>query len=255
MVVKKRATFLSLAAIVSIIFSVLAVASANESDALLRQLSRERPNAFVSDYAGVFSHDERAQLEGFLNGLNRQKSIELAVVTLQSLKGGEINDFANRLFEAWGIGKKERDTGILLITAINEKKIRIETGYGIEPLITDAAAGKILQDAILPFFKQEEYANGLISGAYAIGAKVGYKPGSMPQPQKKTEVSPGRNLLSLLFLFLFVIFAIRHPFLAMLLLSGAMHGRGGSYSSGGFGGGFGGFGGGLSGGGGATRGW
>ena len=226
-------------------------------DELLNKLGKQRPAQLVSDYAGVLSRAQASSLESLLLDLERTTGAQVAVVILPSLEGGQIDDFANHLYERWGIGKKGEDNGALLLVALKDRKVRIEVGYGLEGILPDAKAGRIADKAILPAFRQNRYAEGVIGGAYAlaqvIAADAGVElTGGRPVVHAESRGRKGSPLLGLLFLILFIPLMIRHPFLAILLLSG---GRGGGFSGGGFGGGFGGFGGGLSGGGGASRSW
>ncbi len=220
------------------------------SDQLIETL---KPQGLVSDYAGVFSSREKSELTAQLNGLRQTTGIEVAVVALDSLRGGQLEDFATRLYEKWGIGQKGRDNGVLLLAVIQDRKMRIEVGYGLEGVLTDAEAGRIRDADIIPYFKQNKYAMGLTRGALAIAEQVAdgefYAKKIPPQVKKKAKPNV---LVRLLVFAVFIVIFIKNPFLAMLLLSG---GRGGGGQSGGFGGGFGGFGGGMSGGGGASGSW
>jgi uncharacterized protein len=238
---------------------VLAVAQQIASDELIESL---QPQGYVSDYAGVFSGADKRDLEALLSEVERKTDVELAVVALPSMQGGQIEDFAVRLYERWGIGKKGTDEGALLLTAIEDREVRIEVGYGLERLITDARAGRILDQYVIPRFKQGDIASGLIAGARAMAAMVAEDAGvaltgggGPPPRPARGESSLLAGVFKFILIVVFVLFFIRHPFLALLLLSGG-RGGGGVSGGGGFGGGgFGGFGGGLSGGGGASRGW
>ena len=235
-----------------LVFSVTAFGSA--SDRLLRSL---KPEGLVSDYAGVFSRSQERELEGQLQQFEQQTSIEIAVVSLKTMKGGDIDDFGNRLFEQWEIGKKGKDNGVLLLAVIQDRKVRIEVGYGLEGVLPDGAAGRIRDADIIPYFKQGDYAAGLTRGALAIATRVSegaYKTDNMPpspRPVKKKKSLLDTFFSIIFFLVLAVIF-VRHPMLFFLLLSSG-GGGGGRRSGGGFGGG--GFGGGMSGGGGASGSW
>lgn len=227
-----------------------------ESDTLLESL---KPQGYVSDYAGVMNANLRRSLEGRLRELEQKTSAQIAVVTLRSLKGGEIRDFANRLSERWGVGRKGKDNGVLILTSLEDRKIWVEVGYGLEGILPDARVGRILDQAVLPEFRHGRHGGGLARGALTIagviaensGATLG---GAVVPPDSRRSRRPGAgNLLYLLFLlFLF----LRRPLLGMFLPLGMGAGfpRGG-YGGGFSGGGFGGFGGGLSGGGGAGRSW
>lgn len=230
-----------------------------ESDQYLQSL---KPAGLVNDYANVFTSAQKSSLESLLQELKQKSSAQIAVAAIRSTKGVEIDDFANRLFEQWGIGQKGKDNGILLLAAIEDRKARIEVGYGLEGAINDALAGRILRADVFPSFKQGNYANGLTQGAVTLASLVAKEAGitlsgntyntrrNTPRDGRKPSLLGG--IFQFILLIGFVIFAIRHPFLALLLLSG---GRGGGFRGGGFGGGGGGFGGGMSGGGGASGGW
>jgi uncharacterized protein len=233
--------------------------SAAQSDALLEQLAFR---GLVNDFAGVMGPEE-PPLEALLRELEQKTGAQVAVVTLSSLEGGEISDFSNRLFERWGIGQAGEDNGVLLLAAIEDRQVWIEVGYGLEPLIPDARAGRVLDEAVLPSFRQEQYGPGLAAGAASLALLVANESGVeltgrlTPQPVATETPSPFAGLLRLLVLFVVVLLFIRNPWLAfMLLSSGRMSGGfgGGGFGRGG-GGGFGGFGGGMSGGGGAGRSW
>lgn len=225
-------------------------------DALLDKLDREKTPGYVFDYARVITPADRAAIEQALRRAEARTTAEVKVVTLPSLQGGEINDFANRLFERWGIGKKDKDNGVLLLAAINDRKMRIEVGYGLEPILPDAAAGRLLDSVVLPAFRVENYSQGLRAGAEAIAnAIISKEPYNAPASPAQYEPPPPGVLHRVFNVFLFIVFLailIRFPALGWILLGGS----GGGRSGGGFGGfGGGGFGGGLSGGGGASRGW
>ena len=230
--------------------------AATDSDKLLAKL---QPRGYVSDYAGVFSRQERDRLEAVLAELETRTGAQTAVVVLPSIEGGEINDFANRLYEQWGIGKKGKDNGALLLAAVKERKTRIEVGYGLEGVIPDARAGRIIDQHVLPAFKRGRYADGLTAGAFTLAqliaadANVTFSGRYAPSPGRPAQARRGVSWLHILFFIIMIPVIIRHPWLLFFMLNSG--GRGG-YSGGGFGrGGFGGFGGGLSGGGGASRGW
>lgn len=222
-------------------------------DQLLTSL---RPAGYVNDFAGVMNASDRTAVTRILTELKQKSGAEISVVSLTSLDGGQIDDFATRLFERWGIGQKGKDNGILLLAAMKERRVRIEVGYGLEGALPDAAAGRLIDQYIVPAFRKGDYSGGLKNGALALASIAAQEAGveltGVPTFQVRQE-RRGFSLFQLLFLLFFIPFAIHHPFLAMMLLSG---GRGGYRGGGGFSGGsFGGFGGGMSGGGGASRGW
>ncbi|MDV2989486.1 MAG: TPM domain-containing protein [Dehalogenimonas sp.] len=126
------------------------------------------PQGFVSDFAGVIDADTRSALENRLTILSQETGAEIAVVTIASLEGDTIENYAVRLFEAWGIGQADADNGVLFITAVADHKVRIEVGYGLEPIITDGRAGRILDDYVLPSFRVDDYAAGIADGVAAL---------------------------------------------------------------------------------------
>lgn len=219
----------------------------------------ERPAGHVTDQAQVLNDSTERQVEMILTDLEQKTSAEVAVVTVTSLEGGTVDDVANRLFESWKIGKKGQDNGVLFLIAPTERKMRIEVGYGLEGLITDAKAGRLLDEIVLPSFRQGQLSHGVAMGAFAIAQIIAQDKGvqltggAPPRSQAKRPASMLEKIFGFLFLILIAMVFIRHPFLFLLLMSGR---GGGGWSGGGFGGGgFGGFGGGGSGGGGASRGW
>lgn len=153
----------------------VAAEAAIGSDALLAKLAAG--TNLVHDPAGVFSAGQKSDLESFLREAERSTSAEIAVVALASLEGGDIDDFATRLFAQWGIGKKSRDNGLLLLAAIEDRKIRIEVGYGLEGVLPDARTGRILDEHVIPEFKEQRYAEGLIAGAVVLAHVVAHDAG------------------------------------------------------------------------------
>lgn len=227
-------------------------------DPLLKSL---HPSGHVNDFAGVMRFADRAETENILTELEQKSGAQVAVVTLKSLDGGQIDDFSTRLFEQWKMGQKGKDNGLLLLAVMDERKVRIETGYGFESVLPDAFAGRLIDQYIVPAFRNGDYSGGLRSGAVALAAVAasasGVELSGVPNPSRYTHAAQGHRgggILQIIFFVLMVIAIIRHPWLLLFMLSGG--GGGGRSRGGGFGGGgFGGFGGGMSGGGGASRGW
>lgn len=224
-----------------------------------------KPQGHVNDFAGVITKNTRGSLESLLSALAARTGAEIAVVTLPALNEEPIENVAVDLFQEWGIGQKGKDNGLLFLVAPNDRKMRIEVGYGLEPILPDGLTGRILDSYVVPEFKKGDLNTGIQNGTVALVQVLAkyydvnpeeislpkLAQASSPQPQKDSLLS---KLFRLGFIIFLVILFIRHPSLFLALLLSGM-GGGGGRSGGGFGGGFGGFGGGGSGGGGSSRSW
>lgn len=126
------------------------------------------PRGFVNDFANILSSAARQNLEQKLTQLEQDSTIEITVVTVESLGGTTIEEYAVKLFENWQIGKKDQDNGVLLLIAPNERELRVEVGYGLEPVLTDSQAGRIIRNIITPEFKKGDYDTGVVNGVAAI---------------------------------------------------------------------------------------
>ena len=179
---------------------------------------------------------------------------QVVVATIASLDGETIENYGYQLGRYWGIGQKGKDNGLLLIIAPNDHKVRIEVGYGLEPVITDAISSEIIQGIILPDFRAGNMEKGVVDGTHAVlsilsGKSLSEFPGYAAHPESVTvQLSDGQALLMLLGFIFFLWFCSRHPLLAMFLLSNNRYGssRMDSGWSEGFSGGGGSFGGGGS---------
>lgn len=145
-----------------------------------------KPVGYVNDFAGVIPDEVRSSLEDALRQTEQETSVEAVLVTVPDLGGSTIEEYAVRLFEEWQIGKKGEDNGVLLILAVEERKVRIEVGYGLEPYITDGRAGRILDESVIPDLRQDNFALGLARGALAIRTALdesGYTSGEPPRAE------------------------------------------------------------------------
>jgi uncharacterized protein len=122
----------------------------------------------VHDFAVALSPEARMQLESLAQAVERDTSAQLAIVTVKSLDGKTIDEYATELFNKWGIGRADVNNGILLIWAPNERDVRIEVGRGLEPLFTDSLCGDILDEQVIPHFKKDEFDAGIKAGAEKI---------------------------------------------------------------------------------------
>jgi uncharacterized protein len=230
-----------------------------------------KSQGLVNDFANVISPQYEQRIAQVTGELLKKTGVPVVVVTVPDIGGEDYSEYANRLYAAWGIGKKGEDRGVLIFVTLKERKMRIETGYGIEGLIPDGLAGEIRDQYIIPYLKQNQFGEGLLNGTLAIASIIAKDAGVSLTGQGpiKRPVKTRSGLSSLVFfvLFLLVLFSMGRrrgglwPLL-LLLFMGRGGGHGGGYGRGGFGGsfgsfggGFGGFGGGLSGGGGAGGGF
>jgi len=224
------------------------------------------PQGAVSDYAGVIPSEYRTRMENLSREVLQKTGTSVVVAVQPTLGEEDLNDYTNRLYSAWGIGKKGQDKGVLIFLAVKERKLRIETGYGVEGILPDGLVGEIMDRYMLPHLGQGDYGLGLYNGVYAVSSVIAKDAGVQltGTPIRSTQRRDARGRgqpLSLLSWVLIVAVALlllltpqgraMLPWILFLLLSGS--GRGGGGFGGFGGGGFGGFGGGSSGGGGAGR--
>jgi len=187
----------------------------------------------------------------------------LVVVTMETIGDADVPTYVNQLYQTWGIGKKGEDKGVLIFLALKERRIRIETGYGVEGILPDGRVGEILDTYVVPFLKEGQYGKGLYNALAAVSDVIAKDANVELTGELKVYRPPRRRVRRIglfpLFIIIFILFSFlrrgRRGILPLLILS-SMGGRGGFGGGfGGFGGGFGGFGGGMSGGGGAGRGF
>ena len=164
-----------------------------------------QPAGFVNDFAGIVKEEERAQLESKLERFRNDSSNEIAVVTIQSLEGDTIENFAVRLFEDWGIGGRENDNGILLLVAVQDRKVRIETGYGLEGALPDAVAFQIISKTLGPAFGEGDYYGGI---SRAIDDIIAATQGEYEAPQEPSGLLRKVNLETLFWLMIFIFYAV-----------------------------------------------
>jgi uncharacterized protein len=220
----------------------------------------------VVDDAGIINPPTRASIEAKAKELEDKSGIQLVVATVKSLEGGDIESFANQLFRSWKLGEAKKNNGVLLLVAPNERKVRIEVGYGLEGTLTDALSSVIISSAIVPRFKSGDYSTGIERGVDGIIAVLTTDAAEWHAKAKVRQDSPSGNgfpIILFIVLVIVVIYLIRNAGPP----GAGPGGRGGViFMPGGFGGGFGGGGGGFdgggfsggggsSGGGGASGGW
>jgi uncharacterized protein len=146
----------------------------------------------VVDDAHVLSPEVQASLSGKLQALEQKSGDQLVVVTLPSLQGLEIEDYGYQLGRAWGIGQKGKNNGALFIVAPAEHKVRVEVGYGLEPVLTDALTSVILQTRVLPRFRAGDVSGGVVAGTDALVEQLGLDPQTAEANAKAAEVRAAR---------------------------------------------------------------
>lgn len=232
-----------------------------------------KPQGYVSDFAHVLDPQSRAQLETYCGRVEQATGVQMALVTIDSLEDAPIEDFTNTLFRKWGVGKKGKDEGIMLLLAVKDRRDRIEVGYGLEPILPDGFDGSILR-AIVPQLRQGAYGSAMFAAADQMGSRIAAAKGvsldfALRPLQRTGPARPGLPFPVIVIGIILLLLIMRGGgggFLTGLLLGNLMGrggggsgwgggGFGGYDSGGGGGGGFGGFGGGDSGGGGASGGW
>jgi uncharacterized protein len=239
------------------------------------------PNKLVSDFSDILSPQEEAYLENLLLDYADTTSTQISIVTVATTGGDNINLITAEIAAKWKIGQEGKDNGCLIMVASGDREISIQNGYGLEPYLTDFTTKQIIETDILPYFKQQDYYNGLLAGAKSIFEVLqGTYEGN--GGRNSGSSSGKKNFGKLLVLIIFILIYLsrsnkggggrsggfRVGPLWWLLSSGGYtmrgrghstggYGRGGGFSGGGFssGGGFGGFGGGGFGGGGASGSW
>jgi uncharacterized protein len=221
------------------------------------------PQGRVSDYAGALTVDQRRNLEEKLARFEEETTNQVAVVIIPSLAGDSLEDYSIRLAEKWRLGHQGKDNGVILLIVMQDRKIRIEVGYGLEGRLPDSLAGEIIRQEIASRFRQGQFYQGIEAGVDAIMAatKGEYRPAA--------RTGRGGGALSWIWVVLFVLFLLaaagnfrrRPPYSrrGSRFMVGGPFWWGGGFGGGGFGGGS--FGGGFSGGGGgfggggASGGW
>lgn len=236
-----------------------------------------KPQGYVSDFANVVDPASKSQLETYCTTVESSTGVQMALVTIPSLESEPIEDVANTIYRAWGVGQKGKDEGVLLLLVINDHRNRLEVGYGLEPILPDGFAGSVLRE-MRPALRQQHYGEAFMAAAETIGTTVAKTKNvtltaQLPRRLRSTPADsiPWPAIIGGIFILLFL-FRAGGPrgygggggggFLPGLILGNLLsRGSWGGRGSGGFGGpdsgdgGFGGFGGGDSGGGGASSDW
>lgn len=163
----------------------------------------------VTDLAGILTTEQVSGLEAGLKNLEDTDSTQIALLIVPSLEGDPLEDFSERVATAWKLGGKGRDNGALLLIAMKERSVRIEVGYGLEATLTDALSRRIIENEIIPAFREGDYHGGIKAGLDAMTQTVRgeYSASSRPRKGQSGDPSPFRFLIFLLFPLLWVVSA------------------------------------------------
>ena len=219
------------------------------------------PDHRINDYAGALSAAERTRLEDQLRSRERESSNQIVVAVFRSLEGGSLEDYSIRLAQAWRIGQKGLDNGVIFLVFIDDRKMRLEVGYGLESRLTDALSSQILREVVAPRFREGKIGEGIAAGLTAIEQAIA---GTYHAQPARARGGGGQGLMGGILLFIVVagLFSIIIPALAKshvrrqgwtggsrgwggpIVFPGGWGGGGGGGGGGDFSGGGGGFGGG-----------
>ena len=210
---------------------------------------------YVNDGAGVLDESTRAKLEAFLDQLEKKTGAEFAILTIPTTAPEDPDAYKVRVFKTWGIGKDEEDNGLLMLLALEERKLRFETGYGLEGTLPDGLESRIFRNEMAPKFREGDFAGGIVAGTLACAARIAAEKGVTlewnGEELRYSSLGGRRGLNPALIAFAVIVIII---LMSTIGSSGGRGGRrrrggGGYFNPGGWGGWGGGFGGGLGGGG------
>lgn len=179
----------------------------------------EYPSAvgYINDFADMLSPSDEVRLNNEITAIEKATTVEIAIVTIDSLQGVSIDEYAVKLFEKWGIGKKSKDNGLLILVARNEKEYRIETGYGLEGTINAARAGRIGREIIEPNFKNGEYGKGLYEAVVEIKGLVEDNPDVVAKYEEQGSAATFTGLFAIM-----IVLAVLAILLAILFYFGKL---------------------------------
>jgi uncharacterized protein len=239
------------------------------------------PQGYVNDFAGVIDAPTAQKLNALCQELDQRAAAQIAVVTIRTLEGDTVEDFANRLFKKWGVGPKGSDRGVMILLSVEDHKYWTEVGYGLEPILPDGKVGGFGREMV-PLLRQNQFSGAILQMTAEIASVIAQDRGiALAQNPAPPQPSPGRpepetgSWIPILIFLAIILGGGRLLGLLFALMGWSRYRRGsgsrggwwtgsgmggmggGSWGGGGWGGGggFGGFGGGGSGGGGAGGGW
>jgi uncharacterized protein len=217
----------------------------------------EHGGHWVHDQANILSPQTIGQIEALLKAERDSTSNQIAVLILQNLEGGDIDEYANRVFNTWKLGDAKKDNGVLFLVSMDERQMRIEVGAGLEGVLTDVQSSRINRNEVAPYFRQGKYEQGIVAGVFGIiqSIKGEYKNDAPVTRKLGSKRSP---IVTIVIIILIILFGMRRrsgPGGGYWTAGGGYMG-GGNWGGGGSSGSWGDFGGGgFSGGGGSSDSW
>ena len=168
------------------------------------------PTARVNDYAGALTPTERQRLEAQLTEREQTTGAQMVIAIFKSLEGESLEDYSIRLAQQWRVGQKSLDNGVILLVFLQDRKVRMEIGYGLEPAIPDAVAGRIIRDVMGPRFREQRYAQGLEEAVQAVFARVDTRSPPQARPEPRARASRFTPSFSMLFVLGVIVFLVLH---------------------------------------------
>lgn len=213
-VARPRRRPLSRPALVGALWAVLAPAVAAAAPTV------PPPSGRAVDLAEVLSPATESALTAILADLEAATGAQVAVLTIPSLAGDPIESYSLRVAESWGLGSRERDDGVLVLVAVDDRRVRIEVGYGLEGALPDVAAGRIIRDAMVPHFRRGDHEEGVLAGARAIAERLNPAAAGAPRDRTAGESAPapmvGEWEVNRELVWVWVIFLILMPLIGLV---------------------------------------
>src|SRR5580692_5562388 len=218
----KRTAQLRALGVLCLVLCVIAVTRAED----IKQI---HPTGYVTDLAGIIQPQAKTQLEAMATELEQKTGAQMAIVTVKSLDGNEIQPYANDLFKQLGVGQKKQDSGVLLLVAPNDRKYWTEVGYGLEPIINDARAGDAGR-LLPPYFRKGDYSGGIVAAASRLAKYIADDKGVTLTGLPQVRQAPASNDDGAGSIWVWIVLGI--------ILLAVFSGRGGSSHGGGMGSGW-----------------
>ena len=170
-----------------VLFSVLVLILSLSFSSFAIDFPKPTNNFFVNDFANVISEEDEAQIMKIGADLFEQTTAQVVVVTVESLDGYNVDEYALELGREWGVGSKETNNGVVLLLSVSDRKITIQVGYGLEGCVTDVKSGQILDTYAIPYLRNDDFSTGLIEAYKAITAVVCYEYGIELNPDYEID--------------------------------------------------------------------